>query len=97
MIELKTLLGRDKRIIFYVKKPFYQRFLKYAKANDCSWINGKKILPNKDNCEIFMGINNHLHLGFVPYSCYFLKKDKLRCIKFNQKFIKGEYYETINN
>ena len=83
MKTLKQFLKDDERVWFEITEQDKEKFLQFAKDNNCKWMNGDEILPKKNNCGSHMGINKDLELGFVSLCCWFLKADnEPRKIKF---------------
>ena len=96
MKTLKEILKKDKHLWFFVEDEDKKKFLKFAKDNNCKWINGEEINVKEDNCTHFMGINQYCKLGFIAVQCWVMKgKNEARKIKF--KDILGEVYEQNCN
>ena len=96
MKTLKELIKKDNHIWFYVEKEDKKEFLKFAKRNGCTWINGEEINIKEDKCTHFMGINKDLKLGFIAIQCW-INKGKNQARKIVFKDILGEGYEQNCN
>ena len=49
MKTLKQFLKDDERVWFEITEQDKEKFLQFAKDNNCKWMNGDEILPKKDN------------------------------------------------
>ena len=96
MKTLKEIIKNDNHIWFYVEKDEKEDFLRFAKENNCIWINGNEINLKEDKCSHFMGITKNNKLGFIPIQCWMIK-GKNQARKINFKDILGEEYEQSCN
>ena len=96
MKSIKQILKNNKHVWFFVEDEDKKDFLKFAKENNCKWINGEEIDVENHNCGHFMGITNDLKMGFISSQCWIIKgRNAAKKILFKE--IKGEAYEQSCN
>ena len=85
MKSLKDFIKGHEKIWVDINKEDFTYFLQYAKNNNCTWSNGRKIKPLKDNCFHYISINKELQLSFIPaYSWYINAENSPVKIKFRE-------------
>ena len=82
MKKLEKILQSKKCVWFRVSQNKKQKFLAYAKACGCHWVDGQEIDWRKDCCGGLMGIGRDLSLGYVSPMCWIYRSEDVLKIDF---------------
>lgn len=79
--EMKEWLSgaatHERSVFFSISKSriMEYRFLRFAKQEGYTWMDGSKIDPETDGCGYFMSLNSEHTMGFVSGMIYHMGKE----------------------
>lgn len=85
MKRLEEILQNENRVGFELEEKDFKTFLRFAKCNGCTWLNGDEIDVDNNHISHHMSIQKTKLLAFVPVWAWFAKiKNPIKKIQFSK-------------